>query len=331
MNKNIKKIVRKAPGAQWLNERRKMDPQFKYDKRFFKANYSHSNATQGKIGYNMLLISHALEKGMSNRNPRRFGISKVKELMRLVKQYVAYGNSTEQYDYICAVNVLRSYVEFYEKQGWTDADEYKEVSKFLEKHSGVKKIDVGSRRISKADFQKESAIDYEKFLASRHSVREFLPKRIKQADMKKAVQTAILSPSACNRQMCKVYYVSDKVKSDQIIALAQGFGGFKKETINLLVVTFDVNANYMVGERNQGWFNAGLFSMNLVNALHAIGIGSCFCQFGNSVKDEEMVKKILDIPASERVAVLIAAGYYCDEMLVPYSPRKEIGDIYRAR
>ena len=89
-----------------------------------------------------------------------------------------------------------------------------------------------------------------------------------------------------------------------------------------------MNANYFIGERNQGWFNAGLFSMNFANSLHSRGIGSCFCQFGNSATEEEYVKKLVGIPGNERIAVLISAGYYADECRVPYSPRKSLSDVF---
>ena len=55
----------------------------------------------------------------------------------------------------------------------------------------------------------------------------------------------------------------------------------------------------MAGERNQGWFNAGLVAMNFVNALHSLGIGSCFVQFGNSNQEEKDLKKLLNINKSE--------------------------------
>ena len=327
----IKKVIKKVPGAKMVRNKIFFDAQYRYDKQFFERNFSHSSENQKKVGYNMLLISHSLEKGMSNYKPRRFGVEKVKKLMKLIDKYASYGSYENQYDFVCAVNVLRGYARFYENEKWVDADEYKNVVGFLNKYKDIKKMDVGSFKLYKEDFEKDSKIDYKKFLASRRSVREYLKKPLLERDVKKAVEIAILSPSACNRQMCKVYYVKDKEKADKLIALAQGFGGFEKETINLLVVTFDVSANYMVGERNQGWLNAGLFSMNLVNALHSMGIGSCFCQFGNSVKDEETVKRILDISPSERVAVFISAGYYCDEMLIPYSPRKEVSDVLYIR
>ena len=40
---------------------------YKYDYIYFLKNYSHSQETKNKIGYNILLITHSLEKGMSNK------------------------------------------------------------------------------------------------------------------------------------------------------------------------------------------------------------------------------------------------------------------------
>ena len=311
----IKKIIKKLPFVKKVITARKFNREYSYDQKFFTKNYSHSAPTKAKIGYNMLLISHSLEKGMSNKNPRRFGVAKVDELMKLIREYEAYDDYKNDF-------VLRNYAKFYEEKKWTDVEEYEKVTEFLKDYSGVEKMNVGSFVLEKKDFEKDAAIDYRKFLASRHSVREFSTKKLDEKDLKKAIETAILSPSACNRQMIKVYYVSDSEKAKKVVSVAQGFGGFEKDTIN---------ANYFVGERNQGWFNAGLFSMNLVNALHSQGIGSCFCQFGNSTKQEEQLKKLLDIPASERIAVILSAGYYCDKSIIPYSPRKKIEDVYRKR
>lgn len=328
---NIKQTIKKIPGVNRGRNRILFAKEYKYDKNLYRKNYSHSSETKEKLGYNMLLISHSLEKGMSNKNPRRFGKGKTSELMKLILKYESYEDYGVDFAFVNAINVLRGYISFYEKKNWEDAEEYKKVKSFLKKYEKVEKMNVGSFVLRKEDFEKDSKIDYRKFLASRHSVREFLPKRLKEDDLRKAIETAILTPSACNRQMCKVYYSSDPEMQNEIVKFGQGFGGFEQDTINPIVITFDVNANYFVGERNQGWFNAGLFSMNLVNALHSQGIGSCFCQFGNTTKQEEQLKKLLNIPASERIAVIIAAGYYCDESIIPYSPRKSIDDIYRER
>lgn len=264
----LKRLIKKMPLLEWARKKYLFVHEYKYDKKFFWRNFSHSKETKNKIGYNMMLISHSLEKGMANKNPRRFGAAKTKDLQKMIEKYSQYDKSGSDFAFVNAVNILREYVEFYETKNWSDAEEYLRVKDFLEKYKDVKKLDIGGVMLSKAELEKNAKIDYAKFLASRHSVREFSTKKLKKEDLEKAVKAAILSPSACNRQMCKVYSVSNEAKNKKIISIAQGFGGFEKETINTLVVTFDVNANYFIGERNQGWFNAGLFSMNLVNALH---------------------------------------------------------------
>ena len=101
-------------------------------------------------------------------------------------------------------------------------------------------MNVGGFILEKKDFENDSAIDYRKFLASRHSVREYSTKKLDEKDLKKAIETAILSPSACNRQMIKVYYISDPAKAKKVVNVAQGFGGFEKDTINTIIITFDM-------------------------------------------------------------------------------------------
>ena len=317
------------PGAKAIRKKLLFRSEFKYDKSFFKNNYSHSSSTSRKTGYNMLLIAHSLEKGMSNQKPRRFGVEKTADLMSLIKKYELEGGDRESFEYVNAVNTLRSYANFYKENNWEHCGELDKVEAFLRDYKNTPKMNAGRTTIKKSDFEKDASIDYKKFLASRHSVREYSPKIVSEKDIRAAIDAAILSPSACNRQMCKAYYIVDPEKRKKIIAMGQGFSGFNKSTINPIVITFDVNANYFIGERNQGWLNAGLFSMNLVNALHSRGIGSCFCQFGNTTTDERKIKSMLNIPDSERIAVIISCGYYCDESIITHSPRRKVNDTYR--
>ena len=82
-----------------------------------------------------------------------------------------------------------------------------------------------------------------------------------------------------------------------IIKYSIGRGGFYLDRVNIFIITSDVNGLNCIGERNQGYFNSGLFSMNLVNAFHSIGIGSGFIQFHNSIEEEEYLK-INKIPSN---------------------------------
>lgn len=321
----IKKLVKKIPGTITIIEYMKFKKEFIHDFNFFRKNYSYSKKTLNKSKYNILLIVHSLEKGMCNKKPRYFGKEKINELIKLLSE----SDDNNDYSIIMGINVLRSYCRFYEEHNWTDKEEYIKSLNFIKKYRNIKKINVGEFEIKKEDIIKNANIDYNKFLASRHSVRNFKNILLKKEDIDKALDAARKTPSACNRQMIKVYNITNKNAKEYVIKKGQGFSGFELDGINLFIITFDVNANYFIGERNQGWFNAGLFSMNFVNALHSLGIGTCFIQFGNSFKEEQEIKNTLKINESERIAVIVSAGYYDDISLIPYSTRKEIQDIYK--
>lgn len=322
----MKEKIKKIPIVDRMLFKRRLISEYAYDRKFFLENYSHSEITKNTNSYNIILILHSIEKGLSSEKPRRFGVKKINDLNKLLDSHAKFDDYESDFAFIYAINTLRSYVEFYRLHKWTGAPEYEVALGCVKKYDAIEAMEAGSITIYKKDYEKGSRIDYGAFLKSRHSVRKYSNTAIRIDDLKKAIKMASLTPSACNRQMCRAYYIKDSNKRKRVIRVAQGFGGFEEKTINLMLVTFDVSANYFVGERNQGWLNAGLFSMNLVNALHSLGIGSCFCQFGNSTSEEEAIKKDLGISKSERIAVLIACGYYCDENRIPCSPRKEISE-----
>jgi nitroreductase len=142
-----------------------------------------------------------------------------------------------------------------------------------------------------------------------------------------AVEMAKYSASACNRQYIKLHYYPTGKMRQNVIKYALGKGGLYLEGVNTFIVTFDVNGLSGAGERNQGYFNAGLYSTNLVNAFHSLGIGTCFIQFANSVKDEEDLKRMNQIPEYERIAVILFAGYYDEKSIFAVSPRKDLNEL----
>ena len=109
-----------------------------------------------------------------------------------------------------------------------------------------------------------------------------------------------------------------------VINYSVGKGGFYLEGVYTFIITFDINELISAGERNQGYFNAGLFSTNFVNAFHSLGIGACFIQFFNSVEEEEKLKKLNEIPSNERIAVILYVSYYDDKSIFYVSPIEKI-------
>lgn len=325
----IKKIIKSLPGFNAINTMRK-SRDFNKDKRLFLKNYMYSKGiTKDKIAYELLLEIHKLEKGFAVVNPRVFGIEKVKRIIELLKLYEQM-NFEASFSYNLGYSSLFEYKKFFEEHNWQETDAYKIVEEFLADKKEPSER-AGAYDLKIEDILADSQIDYESFLKSRKSVRNFSDKKITEDVIKKATEMAILSPSACNRQMCKLYFAENEESKSVIEKYAQGLGLFDLSNASYVVITFDISANYLIGERNQGWFNAGLFSMNFVNALHSLGIGSCFIQFGNTFKEEEEFKNKLNIPHTERVAVIITLGYYDKISRIPYSTRKPLKEIYRKR
>lgn len=322
----MRSFLKKIPFVKSLIVKVKFVHEYYKDYVFFKHNYSYSNEIANKIGYNILLLSHSLEKGMGSENPRVFGKEKMTDLLQLLDCYIKNGGSTDSYAFITGVNTVRSYVLYFNHMNWK-LEKPDEIDKFLDQFKDVEDIQVGSYVVEKQEII--PTVKYNDIISTRHSVRKFKNKRLSNSDILQAVDSALLTPTACNRQMVHINYVKDEKLSRKVISMCQGFSGFDVDSINLFIVTFDVNANYFIGERNQGWLNVGLVSMNFVNALHSIGIGSCFNQFGSTFKEEEKIKELLQIPENERIGVLISTGYYEDEVRVLYSHRKKAADIYR--
>lgn len=283
--------------------------------------------TISKKEYNMLLHIHALEKGMLNKKMRPFGVEKVKQLINLFNE--VNNNSFSCY---LLIGILKAYVEVYEKNDWTENKEYLLVKQFLDEYKNKDFKKAGTYELNKNEILKDSKIDYLAFVSSRHSVRSFKDIPLEKADIEKAVKMTIMSPSACNRQMCKIWHITDRNKVEALKKRLSGLGNFNlNNNIDFFIITFDMNNCLFISDRHDGRFNTGLMAMNFVNGLHSLGIGSCFLQFGNYLDDEIELKKILEIPNNERISIVIGAGYYEDEIKVTHSKRKNINDIYFER
>lgn len=98
--------------------------------------------------------------------------------------------------------------------------------------------------------------------------------------------------------------------------------------MNTFILTLYINELNGRRKRNQGYFNAGLFATNFLNALHCLGIGTCFIQLSSSVASEEKLKELNKIPINERIAVILFAGYYDKKSIIWISPRKDFEDYF---
>lgn len=250
---------------------------------------------------------------------------KIEKLIGFIKNYQG---DTSDFEYKIAVETLFSWKRFYEKHGWSNEKIYQKTNDFLASYNEPE-IVVGSKRYISEAFSQEEINGFEHILLSRHSVRDFKKQDLVKSDIDFAVKCFQEAPTACNRQMCKVFLVKNKNIKHLLDETIIGISGFNKDTVNYFGVTYDLAAFAYSGERQQGLFNAGLCAMNFINGLHAKGIGSCCLQWSNKREEDLKVRKALKLQDSERIAVIIAAGYYLEKNVIPCSIRKNMDDIYK--
>ena len=260
---------------------------------------------------------HIVEKGLTMPNRRfKFGVDVVRDLMKLIKRFEKqYGDNEPQLLHANGKVEIKD-----------DDNFFVEVRDFIGKYDNV----PSSHQLHyKRDdfFAKRNAV-FPEFAASRRTVRHYANRSLPIERIVSAVKLALTTPTACNRQHCRVYCVSDKNTISEILAIQKGNRGFGHLADKLLIVTSDLEDLIAVAERNDAYINGGLFLMNLCYALHWQEIAHCILNWSRTPEEDLSIRKILPIKDSESVIAVITCGEAPLEFDVASSPRKEIGAIF---
>lgn len=288
-----------------------------------KYNMIHPSAV-GAIKYHTSMLVHFLEKGMCYPNPRRFGIRHVRYLVdNLIK---LEKSSCDCFEYSLGINALHQWIKLSDLYEWEIDSLYSEVKEFIKNKHTFDGINVGTVSYIYDDGENKNE---KNTLLNRHTIRDFRDEKLDDLSISYALDCFRKTPTACNRQMLRIYQVSNENARVFLHDVIPGIGGVSKSTVNYFVVTFDLSAIAGYSERNQGYFNAGLASMNFVNGLHLCGIGACFLQWNSDRKIDKAVLETLEIPRSERIAVIIGAGYPLNKYVSPISERKPMSELFK--
>lgn len=323
---NIKSFLKKNKTIRKLGKRINIKSQFNDDARDFSKYYVDEAEQHQDYRFSIMLLVHSIEKGMCFSNPRPFGKDKVKELVSLLDLYP--DNRRKEFEYELGISALFAWKNFFRDHKWDGEFEYKEVSRFLEDKKMNTHIVAGSKEYVPSISSLSDKLFEDNFL-SRHSVRDFQERRIEHEDVQFALKCFVETPTACNRQMCRVYYISNQEITDLLNHVVIGLPGFNKKTVQFFVITYDLASFAYSGERQQGMFNAGLCTMNFINGLHAKGIGTCCLQWSNKHKEDVEVRDRMHLRESERIGIVIGAGYYLDKYIIPCSVRRNPNDVYK--
>ncbi|NOY60459.1 MAG: nitroreductase family protein [Calditrichaeota bacterium] len=287
-------------------------------------------ATRSQRALQALIIRlyHGIEVGLTYENPRPgFGIKVVNRLVNYLGKYEKkYGFDTQAK---IALNVLFQYYNFNKKNGIDNQPLFKKLND-LQKRIPVslqEETRGGTLSIRKEDIEKTTNIDFESFVMSRHSIRQFASKPVDMDLIRKAVRMALRSPSACNRQQARVYVLDDPLVRDHVLTAQNGNRGWRDQPDKILLVTSNYEYYKESRERNGAYIDGSLFAMSLVWALHSVGLGSCCLNLNVTRNGVLKIKKATGIRPSEVLIMLIAVGHLPENLQVAASTRREVEEV----
>lgn len=279
---------------------------------------------------------HKVEKALALPEVKPlFGISVIETLLDLLERWVEVTGDLEAVVFRGAYASLVEYRHHVDKLlPSQNPGLIKRIDSFLIKYKTADKdlnmggtITIHSKELQDA----WQSVDFEHFVLSRHSVRNFSEQIVPDSAIVHAVRLAQKSPSVCNRQCWRVHVFSSAADIARVLQHQNGNRGFDHVINRLLLVTADLRTFVSSGERNQAFVDAGLFSMTLVLALQSQGIVSCCLNLCLSFAQDKSLRETCNFPSSETPIMMIAIGYPPEKIKVATSARKTTGTVLRFR
>jgi nitroreductase len=280
-----------------------------------------------RIMYNV----HALEKGLARGQDARlgFGTKALSDLNDALVVYMAKGYDRAGFAYGEGVSVIRRYQELHEKQQF-DVSFLEQIvdSEFLKSDADLGL--AGTKTIRKADKERNAEKNFYQLAQGRSSVREFSGAPIDVTKIMNALRNAEKTPSVCNRQGWRVYWIEDEDLAAKVLKHQRGFGYPQMPEV-LLTITVSNNTYLSPVERNEAFVDGGLFAMSVMYGLEYEGLAAVPLNAMMYYKDQKAVRRLLDIDDSEMITMFIAVGEFLDESVVPISDRKTADSFVRRR
>lgn len=149
---------------------------------------------------------------------------------------------------------------------------------------------------------------------NRQSVRGYKPDMVEKEKLERILEAGRISPSACNAQPWKFIVVDDQELKNKVADATSnrviGINHFTKQApVHVVVVlepaNFNSNFGSIMKDKNLPLIDIGIAAAHLCLQATAEGLGTCILGWFN----ERTIKKLLEIPKSKRVILVITLGY----------------------
>lgn len=278
--------------------------------------------------YSLIRNIHRIEKGISMQNRKEiFADRYIKEVIRDLNKVMS--NIDKKYysdeQIAWSFDVLHKYFEVV-KRNETINQALDEFNVIVTKY----KIRFGTKYPYKKSESVQSGVAYEslkKLAQQRRSVRWFLDKTVSPEEIDKALEIALLSPSACNRQPFEFLIYNKHEVVQKITDLSIGMTGYKDNVPCVVVVVGKYRPYFDYRDVFLPYIDASLAVMSFQFALETLGLSSTCVNWPSIPEREEKMKRLLKLQDDEKVILLMAVGYPNPNGYVLYSAKKNINKI----
>jgi len=267
---------------------------------------------------------HRIEKGLSMRDRRDvFAESYIGDIVGDL--VAAWDSDTDDEQLLWAVDVLSEYFDTVERTK-TIAEAESEFTEFLSEieYTPDNRVPFPRRELDEPPVSSEAM---EQLAVQRTSTRWFQDRDIPRAEVDEALEVAMQSPSACNRQSYEYRLYDDPELIDEISSLAIGASGYSDNIPCLAVIVGKQRAYFNDRDKHVIYIDASLSAMALQFALETRGLASCCINWPAIPENERKVESLLDLDPDESVVMLMAIGYPDPDGMIPYSEKKPVESV----
>lgn len=297
-----------------------------------KRNIEHSNGfktnnNKEKLLSNILSAYHTIEKGLTMGDMRLgFGEERINALIELCEKYIEAYDKTDE-TLLEAVGVILEYRKIHELANFAFTSKLKER---IDRIIKISNCNLPTKQISitKEEYFKNANSAFDVFSQTRHSLRDFNENEtIDISIIDKVIALSQNAPSTCNRQSVRIHVISNLELLKKVLLLQNGNRGFGHRANKLIIVTADLQSWEGPKESHGPYFDAGLYTMNLLYSLHYNKIGACALNWFASIENDNKLRVLLNIPDNEVISVIIACGQLKSNFKIAKSNRKDYRSI----
>ena len=311
-------------------DKKRVKQLFSYDcARYIAYSCTFKKPTRENLLSEIIMAYHIVEKGLTMPNRRlAFGKDAIRQLMMLIDKFVDEFSAQEQ-QVRHAIGVLAAYLKLHVDVGFDfgqDIAYWDGIKTFLHRFGEVEP--AVQPHLTREEFYRDKDKPFPSFAAARHTLRNYSEQSLPISRIRQAIELAMTTPSACNRQYWKTYCISSRDIGQKVLDLQEGNRGFGHLADKVLVVTVNLES---VGpkERNDLFTNGGMYLMNLCYALFYYEIAHCILNWSKSPEVDAELRSLIKLPNSESVIAILSCGESPDEFDVAASPRRDLTDVFK--